>query len=135
MAAPRLAVGVSPVLGPILRAYKQFNATNPQRREAILYRVVKSAVEAVISDPAHAMDSAHRLTGNLAGVRRLKFGPESRYRLFYLCAPEKGRSILLWLGYRKAGDKNDAYAEMARRVGRGDFDEQFKDLGIPRPDP
>lgn len=46
---------------------------------------------------------------------------------------KKKRSILLWVGYRKEGDKNDAYEEMRRRMKNGDFDVHFEELGIKKP--
>jgi len=43
-------------------------------------------------------------------------------------------AIVLMLGFRKEGDHNDAYVEIVRRIRRGEFDEQFREVGIARPD-
>jgi mRNA-degrading endonuclease RelE of RelBE toxin-antitoxin system len=56
-----------------------------------------------------------RLTDDLAGYRRLKKG---RYRVFYDI--DEGRRVIriLHIGFRKEGDRRDAYREFQRLIGR-----------------
>ena len=56
-----------------------------------------------------------RLKDELAGYRRVKKG---RRRIFY--EVDEGRSLIsiLYVGFRKAGDRHDAYREFQRLFGR-----------------
>jgi len=56
-----------------------------------------------------------------------------RLRVFFIASEPTKRAIVLCLGYRKAGDKNDAYEEVRRLIRRGSFDPQFAELGITKP--
>jgi hypothetical protein len=44
-------------------------------------------------------------------------------------------AVVLFIGYRKEGDKHDAYVEFERHLKRGAFDQQFAELGLPKPKP
>ena len=68
---------------------------------------------------------------NLSGVRRAKLGRE---RVFFLASREKQLAIVLMLGFRKEGDRSDAYVEIVRRIRRGEFDKQFLEAGVDKPD-
>lgn len=56
-----------------------------------------------------------RLTDELAGYRRLKKG---RYRVFYQVDEVRRVVSILFVGFRKAGDRHDAYREFQRLIGR-----------------
>lgn len=133
MTEDRFDVRVSPVVAPLLREAKENNASRPQSAEAMLYRAIKAAVEGVLSDPVHCADAKHQLRGDLAGICRLKIGYASRYRVFFIYSTEHRQTRLLWVGYRRAGDRRDAYEEFARRLANGEFDDQFRELGKKRP--
>jgi hypothetical protein len=89
----------------------------------------------VIANEDHAFSPATALGRrgpvNLSGVRRAKLGRE---RVFFLASRQKQLAIVLMLGFRKDGDRNDAYVEIVRRIRRGEFDEQFCEAGIAKPD-
>lgn len=99
------------------------------------WRALKKLLHEVVTneDLAFAAATALGRRGpvNLAGVRRAKLG---RQRVFFLASREKQLAIVLMLGFRKEGDRNDAYVEIVRRIRRGEFDEQFREAGITRPD-
>ena len=52
-----------------------------------------------------------RLKDELAGYRRVKKG---RHRIFYAVDEERSLIIILHIGFRKAGDRHDAYREFQR---------------------
>lgn len=89
----------------------------------------------VVADEENAFSPAAALGRrgpvNLSGVRRAKLG---RGRVFFLASRQKQLAIVLMLGFRKEGDRNDAYVEIVRRIRRGEFDDQFREIGIAKPD-
>lgn len=99
------------------------------------WRALKKLLQEVVSSEDHALSAATALGRrgpvNLAGVRRAKLGRE---RVFFLASREKQIAIVLMLGFRKEGDRNDAYVEIVRHIRRGEFDEQFREAGITKPD-
>lgn len=107
----------------------------PNSAHDAAWRALKKLLHEVVTneDLAFATATALGRRGpvNLAGVRRAKLG---RQRVFFLASREKQIAIVLMLGFRKEGDHNDAYVEIVRRIRRGEFDEQFREVGIARPD-
>jgi hypothetical protein len=93
---------------------------------------LRKLINEVVAVEDHAFGPATALRSGLSPVRRAKMG---RLRLFFLASREHRAASVLMVGYRKAGDKNDAYEEIARRIRRGEFDAQFDELGIKKPDP
>ncbi len=71
------------------------------------------------------------LKEDLAGVFRVKVG--KRIRIFYLASSVHNTAIVLMIGYRKEGDKNDAYEVLRRLLHRGAFDAHFAELGVRKP--
>ena len=55
-----------------------------------------------------------RLTEDLAGYRRLKKG---RYRVFYRVDEDQALIRILFIGFRKEGDKSDAYRLFRKLIG------------------
>jgi hypothetical protein len=84
----------------------------------------------VLGESELALSDQTRLRGELSSVRRIK---KQRLRLFFIVSTSNQAARLLFIGYRKQGHKHDAYAEFERRVRRGEFDQQFAELGIERP--
>jgi hypothetical protein len=110
-------------------------AARPNSAHAAHWRALEKLLREVISNEDHAFSSAtalgRRRDSNLPGVRRAKIG--ERGRVFFLASREKKLAIVLMIGFRKDGDRNDAYLEIARRIRRGEFDEQFREAGIDKP--
>lgn len=95
-----------------------------------LYPSVVEMIKTIVGESDLALSDQTRLRGDLSSVRRIK---KQRLRLFFIASTAKQAAIVLFLGYRKEGHKHDAYTEFERRVRRGEFDQQFADLGIERP--
>lgn len=86
---------------------------------------------AVVYRPEHAGHQLHQLGPPYTGVvYRVK---QARLRMFYAHSRADNRAVLLFVGNRKDGDKDDAYEVLGRRIRRGDFDAQFEELGLARP--
>ena len=107
----------------------------PNSAHDAVWRALKKLLVEVVTSEDLAFSSATALGRrgpvNLAGVRRAKLG---RQRVFFLASRERRLAIVLMLGFRKEGDRNDAYVEIVRRIRRGEFDEQFREAGITKPD-
>jgi hypothetical protein len=107
----------------------------PNSAHAAKWRALSKLLLEVIANEDHAFSPATALGRrgpvNLSGVRRAKLGRE---RVFFLASRQKQLAIVLMLGFRKDGDRNDAYVEIVRRIRRGEFDEQFREAGIAKPD-
>jgi hypothetical protein len=93
-------------------------------------RAIRHIIENIVANPDHAFISKHHLRGNLAGILRVKTG---RLRLFFIAKRTEGAAIVLFIGYRKEGDKRDAYTEFLRLLNRSAFDAQFAELGLAKP--
>lgn len=125
--ARRFAVRVAPGLALQLAELKGAAETVKAKRQ--LYRCLSRLAQDFLPD--HACHETHLLSGPLRGVvYRAKQG---RLRIFYTASIERGLVILLDVGNRKDGDKNDAYRVLERRIRGGDFDEQFRECGHQRP--
>ncbi len=107
----------------------------PNTTHDAVWRALKKLLQEIVTSEDHAFSAATALgrrgSVNLAGVRRAKLG---RQRVFFLASREKQLAIVLMLGFRKEGDRKDAYVELVRRIRRGEFDEQFREAGIAKPD-
>jgi hypothetical protein len=100
-------------------------------QQAAPYETVADVIRTIVANPELAFMPKHALRSPLAGVFRIKKG---RFRLFFIASREKQAAIVLFLGYRKEGDKRDAYSEFERHLRRGAFDPQFVELGMKRPE-
>jgi mRNA-degrading endonuclease RelE of RelBE toxin-antitoxin system len=125
----KLRVSYSALGEDTLRKMRE-NEKGAQR--AALYDGVANLIKTVIAESDLALLPKNRLSGELAGVLRIKKG---RFRLFYLASTEKAAAVVLFIGYRKEGDKHDAYVEFERHLKRGAFDQQVAELGLPKPKP
>lgn len=104
---------------------------NPTGANASAYNAIAKVIKDVISNHDLAFLPQHMLRGDLAGVFRVKgFG---RGRVFYLASSSSQRAIILMIGYRKEGDKRDAYEVIRRLLRKGAFDAHFAELGVSKP--
>jgi len=107
---------------------------HPRTAHAMFWDALRRVLELVLADKGHALAARTQL-GNKAqdfrGIRRIKFG--GRSRLIYIASSAKQAVIVLFIGYRKEGDKNDVYAELSRRLHGDEFDTLFGELGIKKP--
>ena len=115
-----------------IRAKARASPTSAHRKQ---WEALEKLLKEVVANEEHAFSSltalGQRNSGNLTGVRRAKTG---RNRVFFLASREKKLSIVLMIGFRKEGDPHDAYLELAKRIRKGDFDPQFVEAGIKKPD-
>jgi len=114
-----------------LEEAKEKALANPNGAHAAYYESVVKIVKEVIANPDLSISPQNMLKSSLAGVLRVKVG--KRYRVFYLASSTRGRAIVLLFGYRKNGDKNDAYRVFERLLHRGVFDAYFTELGVGKP--
>lgn len=105
-------------------------AAAPQSKHAALWSQLKKILTEVLPVEALAFGQRTPLGKDLRRIRRQKLG---RLRIFYLASREHQRVIVLFIGYRKAGDKHDAYTEFDRHLKGGEFDDHFIELGIEKP--
>ncbi len=107
----------------------------PNSAHDATWRALRKLLQEIVTNEDLAFSAATALGRrgpvNLSGVRRAKLG---RQRVFFLASRERQLAIVLMLGFRKEGDRNDAYVDIVRRIRRGEFDEQFREAGITRPD-
>lgn len=82
--------------------------------------------------PEHGLDPKHLRKGKeLAGIRAMHVG--DRDRIVWIGSQEKNAIVVLMVGYRKAGDRQDVYTVAERELSRDTFDEAFAELGMPKP--
>lgn len=125
----RLRVSYSPLAA---EQFTKLKAAKPGTARASAYNGFKHFIEVIVSESDLALLPQHRLTGNLAGVLRLKKG---RMRLFFIASAEKQAAIVLMLGssLRKEGSQDDPYEEVRRYLKRDTFDACFAELGLTKP--
>lgn len=129
----RMNVKAAPNAKRRLRDWKVIARHQPQSAEGLAYAAVKAGIQRVVADSAHCGASQFRLRGDLHPVCRFKTGQDSRYRVLYIFSLEREISIVLYIGFRRAGDKRDAYADFERRLRGQEFDEQFREIGVKLP--
>ena len=118
-------------------ARDQFRGLKARAAEATrheqLWNAIKEVVENRLSDMSLALDQNNALKGSLANIFRVK--PLPRVRLFYIASSVHERVVVLMIGSspRKAGDSNDPYEELTRRLRSTEFDQLFTELGITKP--
>ena len=120
----------SPLAATALAEMKAAAEGAPAGSPATAYDAVAKLIKEVISDPRLAIRRNHMLKGTLANVLRVKTG---RLRIFFLASSARERAVVLWIGYRKEGDRKDAYTEFERLLRAGTFDQQFAELGVAKP--
>ena len=113
-----------------LGAAKTKAEAKPSGGHAANYNALRKIIEEIVADPQFAFAHQNMLRGQLANVLRVKHGRE---RIFYIASSKLGRACVLLIGYRKSGDKNDAYEVFQRLLRRGSFDAHFAELGVTKP--
>jgi len=106
-------------------------AKSPHSARAALYQAIKKCLTELLTSERHALNKKHALRKELAGVFRRRLG--GRYRLFYIVSSQHKRVIVLFIGYRKEGGRDDAYEVARKRILGGEFDGLFDELGVKRP--
>ncbi len=89
------------------RARDAVNAI-PAKQRAMILDAIR-----IIQEVPHREGT--RLTDELAGYRRIKKG---RYRVFYQVDEARRLVSILFVGFRKEGDRRDAYREFQKLIGR-----------------
>ncbi len=113
----------------IISAMQTAAEQNPQGAQAVVWRQVDRILGKVLTTD-DALERTHGLRPPLSNVFRIKFG---RARIFYIASSKTQRLVVLFIGYRKRGDKNDAYEDFTRQLKRGSWDHWFKELGVTKP--
>ena len=104
---------------------------SPGSSHAKLYAGFRGLCADVIAHPERSMARENALSRDLKGIMRDKV---TRFRVFYVVSAKLRVATVLFIGFRKEGDKNDAYAEFERRLRRGEFNLIFDEMGIRMPD-
>lgn len=114
-----------------LKEWRARALVKPRSAAGKLWKSVREVLDDWLTDPELALAHKHALTDDLKNVFRIAFG--ARMRLFYLVSSRRRRVVVLLIGYRKDGDKNDAYEVLRRRIKAGEFDAIFEELGVEKP--
>lgn len=91
---------------------------------------IAKAERDIIANPELALHSKHQLRNPLHGILRVKIG---RLRVFYIVSRELGVARVVYIGFRKAGDKREAYSELTRLIRGGKLDADFEALSLEPP--
>lgn len=97
-----------------------------KRLDGDVRRSVTSALES-LGRPEFATHPGHALDGDLSAVRRVRRG---RLRIFYIASDARETVIVLFIGLRREGERDDAYKAFRALLDNGDFEPQFEELGI-----
>ena len=101
-------------------------------KELTAYHAVRRVMEEIIPKfplpPQYALTKKHG--SNLKGIFRTKAG---RLRIFWIASSKAKTAIVLAIGFRKEGDRNDAYSYLVRLLRSGDLDICFEELGMKKP--
>ena len=124
---------VAPQVGRILAEWKARHARSPNSAEGLAYKAFKAASARVVTSPNHCGASQYALRKPLNGVYRVKLGPKSRYRMFYIFSHQLKASTILWVEPRQSGKKADAYKVIEKMLRNGVFDDQFAELNLSLP--
>jgi len=128
-----VALGVAYTLAAStqISQYKAEALAHPSKYQAALYEAIKKAITDIVASEDLAFHRQFALGGDLAGIRRVKV--MKRFRVFFIASSSKKAARVLLIGFRKAGDKNDAYKDLGRRLINGEFDHAFAEIGMTKP--
>jgi len=133
----RYIVRCSRMAGEYLRGIRERAVDDKGRlRTACRWSTVYSALRACLDEliPRFALDRRFALTEHdgvrLNGIYRDHVG---RLVVFWIASSDQNVAIVLFVGYRKDGDANDAYRALARHLRAGSFEGYFKELGQTNP--
>jgi hypothetical protein len=125
----RYQVKRSPVAAKQLAKMHDSATLHPGTAHEAVWDAHRRVIEQVLPEPDLVFSPKHRC--GVPNVYRVKVGQRSR--LFYIASSKLKCVALLYIGFRKEGDKGDAYTEIRREIGRGTFDAQFSELGVDKP--
>jgi mRNA-degrading endonuclease RelE of RelBE toxin-antitoxin system len=94
---------------------------SPDSAHAAVWKGMRRILDTALTEPTIAFapnNAARQGHHDFGGIFRLKVG---RSRIFYVGSKAAQRVTVLFVGFRKDGDANDAYAELSRRVKSGEF--------------
>ena len=101
-------------------------------RHLAVYDGLKNLFEDIIPyralDPTFTLETKHGIS--LGGVNRAKQG---RLRIYWIASSAKRLVYILFIGYRKEGDRKDAYRKFVAHLRRGSFDRLFANLDQKNP--
>ena len=115
-------IGFTPEAQKQVDDLRERAARSPNTAHAAAWRAIECDLDLLANSDDFVQSPRHRC--NRGSVFRTK--PAVRARLFYIYSSASRRVTVLMLGFRKAGDKKDAYAELARLLKAGRFDEGFR---------
>jgi mRNA-degrading endonuclease RelE of RelBE toxin-antitoxin system len=106
------------------RAHRADGTEKTGSKELTAYNALRTLLDKAI--PNYPFDLKFAL-GNRAGVRLngIYRGKIGRLRVFWIASSTKQEIIILFIGYRKSGDKKDAYEQFVRYLKAGIFDHHF----------
>jgi len=107
---------------------------SPNSTHAKLWDAVRKLARDKLCLPQIALSATHALENkqrNFANIYSCGLG--ERHRIIYLASSKKRQVTILMMGFRKAGDANDVYEELYRRLHSGEFDSIFAELEVTRP--
>jgi mRNA-degrading endonuclease RelE of RelBE toxin-antitoxin system len=115
---------------------KRVGRADDQGRKGTNWHTVYSGIKKCVSDiigknpisPDYALGKKRDV--RLTGIFRGRVG---RLRIFWIASSDRHESIVLFIGYRRAGDQKDAYAAFVKYLRSGKFDHHFKELGQKNP--
>lgn len=111
---------------PTFASWKSAYERGKKSPEANLYLISRKAIESQVLHPEYTLTGRTSLQ-HLSPMRRVKMG---KYRLVYVACKKKKIVILLYVGRRRDGDKNDVYKVVKGLKERGRFDEEFAEVGL-----
>lgn len=120
----------SPVAARQLSKMEENAVKYPGTAHEAAWKAHRKVIEEVLPEPDLVFARKHQC--GIPNVFRVKVGLRSR--VFYIASSKLKRVAVLYIGYRKDGDKGDAYTEIRREIRRGTFDAQFTELGVDKPD-
>ena len=106
---------------------------SPNSSHATVWDGVRRILDDALTNPLFAFardNGAREGQHDFGNIFRMKVG---RHRIFYIASSALRRATVLFIGHRKAGDKNDAYADLSRRLRTNEFDEVFRELTVKKP--
>ncbi len=92
---------------------------------------IRKKAENLLSNPTGALDPQNALRPPLTGVWR--FHLNDRIRVVYLVRPDHTEARVIFVGFRKDGDKDDVYSQLTRLLRGTALDAEFQTLGVTKP--
>jgi mRNA-degrading endonuclease RelE of RelBE toxin-antitoxin system len=124
---PRLEIRYSEAAASQIAEARARGEARPDSSHATYWKALRRLLQELLPIPEHAFAPGTMLRDEFAGLGRVKFG---RHRLIYVASREKRILVVLFIGFRKEGDKHDAYRELDRRLRAGEFASCLAQVGV-----